>query len=467
MDLAAAAGDVDDAGALALQLALLHYVHGNTSGAIAMATQATEILARGGSESLRDVAAARLALYHLFRLETGEALRALGTIVRPGAPDVAPFYHQARMGALAIDGDDGWMEEASLYIAAAEHRDDAESLALHNAADCAVATGKMKLAEDWLRRSVSIGARDERSFVLGGLAYQRFLGGDLAEAKRLAESAIAAGGWAMTDATSIATAIWTGLALADDAFADAAYSEDLVEVMLASGQSQNIGNIVGASADWLAERGRLAEARSLLHGALRRIEHPYLCETFLFVAARCAAENDLARIAEIAAHARRPRANALFAATIAMVEALIEQRRGREEQARRHAVAAAALFNTVGWKPLEAEALEIAGRAAEATELYGAMGHVRGLRRLAAREARTPWNGDADSSALLSLREREVAALVARGESNRTVAQSLNISPKTVEQHLSAVYAKLRVSSRTQLAAALSQTRDHSHERAT
>jgi len=467
LELAAAGGDVDEAGALALQLAGLHYVHGNTSGAIAMATQAIDILSRGGSESLSDVAAARLALYHLFRLETDDALRALGTIVRPEARDVAPFYHQARMGALAIDGDDGWKEEASLYLAAAAQGDDTELVALHNAADCAVATGKMNLAEDWLRRALSIGSRSYLSFALSGLAYQRFLAGDLVEAKRLAESAIAAGGWAMSDATSSATAIWTGLALADDAFADAAYSEDLVEVTLASGQSQNIGNVVGASADLLAERGRLAEARRLLHGALQRIEHPYLCETFLFVAARCGAEHDLARIAEIAAHVRRPRTNALCAATIAMVDALIDRRHGRDEAARRQAGVAAALFNAIGWKPLEAEALEIAGQVAEAAELYRAMGHVRGLRRLAANEAHAPGKGDPGPAALLSLREREVAALVARGESNRTIGQSLGIAPKTVEQHLSAVFAKLRVSSRTQLVAALSETRAHSQERAT
>jgi DNA-binding CsgD family transcriptional regulator len=467
LELAAAAGDIDDAGALAVQLAVLNYVHGNTSGAISMATQAIEILSRGGSESLRDVAAARLALYHLFRLETGEALRVLGTIVRPEAPGVAPFYHQARMGALAIDGDDGWKEEALLYLAAAEPGDEAELVALHNAADCAVATGEMNLAEGWLRRALSIGSSGYLPFALSGLAYQRFLGGDLSEAKRLAASAIAAGGWAMSDATSTATAIWTGLALGDDAFADAAYSEELVEVTLASGQSQNIGNVVGASADLLAERGHLAEARRLLHGALRRIEHPYLCETFLFVAARCGAEHDLARIAEIAAHVRRPRANALCAATIAMVDALIDQRRGREEEARRQAGVAAALFNTIGWKPLEAEALEIAGRGVEAAELYRTMGHVRGLRRLAASEARAPLKGDPGPAALLSLREREIAVLVARGESNRAIAQSLGIAPKTVEQHLSTVFAKLRVSSRTQLAAALSGARPHSQDRAT
>jgi DNA-binding CsgD family transcriptional regulator len=470
LELASAAGDVDDAGSLALQLARLHYAHGNTSGAIAMAAQATEMLSRGGSEALRDFAAARLALYHLFRLETEDALRSLDTIAQPGARDVAPLYHQARMGALAIDGDDAWKAEASLYLAAAELGGDAEvALTLHNIADCAVATGEMDLAERWLRRSLTIARRSkslDAPFILGALAYQRYLGGDLSEAKQLAESAIAAGGWVMSDATSTATAIWAGLALGDNAFADVAYDAELVEVALASRQSQNIGNVAGASADLLVARGHLGEARRLLHDALERIEHPYLCETFLFVAARHGAKDDLARVSEIVAHARRPRTQALSAAAIAMVEALVHQRYGRAERARQHAGVAAALFNTIGWKPLEAEALELAGRDAAAAELYRAMGHRRGLRRLAANDVRTP-GGDGRAATLLSHREREVAVLVADGKSNRAIASALGIATKTVEQHLSSAFAKLGVSSRMQLAAALAKTRPHAHERAT
>jgi DNA-binding CsgD family transcriptional regulator/ABC-type transporter Mla MlaB component len=473
IELARAAGDLDDAGAIQLQIARQEYALGNTSEAIAASASALEILSHGGSQALRDLAAARLALYRVFRLETAEALRVLATIVRPDAPDVAPSYHQVRAGARAADFDvAGWKEEAVLYLAAAERGGEIElTIALHNVADCAVAIGEMRLAEKWLRDSLELGRRNASplysAFTLGGFSYQRYLAGELAEAKQFAESALSAGGWAMSDTTSIAAAIWTGLALGDDAFADAAYSEELVEIALASRQSQNFGNVVGASADLLAERGRSSEARRLLRRALERIEYPYLCETFLFVAARHAAESDLARVSEIAGHPRRPRTHPLCAATIALVEALIDARHGREAEARQNAGVAAALFGTIGWKPFEAEALELAGQTAAATELYRAMGHVRALRRLAAKEVRAPPSGATGRAALLSRREREIVALVASGKPNRGIAQMLGIAEKTVEQHVSSTFVKLNVSSRAQLVAALAESPAQAHERAT
>jgi DNA-binding CsgD family transcriptional regulator len=48
--------------------------------------------------------------------------------------------------------------------------------------------------------------------------------------------------------------------------------------------------------------------------------------------------------------------------------------------------------------------------------------------------------------------ERRVAGLVAQGRSNREVADLLFLSAKTVAAHLSSVYAKLGVRSRTELA---------------
>jgi DNA-binding CsgD family transcriptional regulator len=51
--------------------------------------------------------------------------------------------------------------------------------------------------------------------------------------------------------------------------------------------------------------------------------------------------------------------------------------------------------------------------------------------------------------------ERQIAALVAAGRSNREVARELVVSPKTIEWNLSNVYRKLGVRSRTELAAQL------------
>jgi DNA-binding CsgD family transcriptional regulator/tetratricopeptide (TPR) repeat protein len=51
--------------------------------------------------------------------------------------------------------------------------------------------------------------------------------------------------------------------------------------------------------------------------------------------------------------------------------------------------------------------------------------------------------------------ERRVAELAAQGPTNREIAQALFVTPKTVEVHLSSVYRKLGISSRSQLAGAL------------
>jgi DNA-binding NarL/FixJ family response regulator len=57
----------------------------------------------------------------------------------------------------------------------------------------------------------------------------------------------------------------------------------------------------------------------------------------------------------------------------------------------------------------------------------------------------------------LTEREREIAELVAGGATNKQVAVALFVSDKTVERHLSNVYAKLGVRSRTELAAMLAR----------
>jgi DNA-binding NarL/FixJ family response regulator len=79
---------------------------------------------------------------------------------------------------------------------------------------------------------------------------------------------------------------------------------------------------------------------------------------------------------------------------------------------------------------------------------------ARGLRRLGARPSAAARRSGATSEEL-SDRERSIAELVAAGRSNKEVAAALFVSPKTVENNLSRIYAKLGVRSRTELALAL------------
>jgi non-specific serine/threonine protein kinase len=65
-----------------------------------------------------------------------------------------------------------------------------------------------------------------------------------------------------------------------------------------------------------------------------------------------------------------------------------------------------------------------------------------------------PASGTADGTGddPLSAREREVAALIARGFSNRRVAQELTIGEATVATHVQHILAKLELGSRAQIA---------------
>lgn len=58
----------------------------------------------------------------------------------------------------------------------------------------------------------------------------------------------------------------------------------------------------------------------------------------------------------------------------------------------------------------------------------------------------------------LTASERRVAQLAAQEMTNKEIAQSLFVTVKTVEVHLSSVYRKLGIASRRQLASALAES---------
>jgi DNA-binding NarL/FixJ family response regulator len=63
-----------------------------------------------------------------------------------------------------------------------------------------------------------------------------------------------------------------------------------------------------------------------------------------------------------------------------------------------------------------------------------------------------PWDRPVRELPDLTPREKEILDLLASGQSNHAIARRLHISAKTVANHLSAVFAKLQVSDRTQAA---------------
>jgi DNA-binding CsgD family transcriptional regulator len=95
-----------------------------------------------------------------------------------------------------------------------------------------------------------------------------------------------------------------------------------------------------------------------------------------------------------------------------------------------------------------ARAKETLGRA---LEIFEALGSPRWAERAREEIARLGMRrSDPDR---LTEAERRVAEAAARGMTNREVAATLFLSPKTVEAHLSSVYRKLEISSRAELGA--------------
>jgi DNA-binding NarL/FixJ family response regulator len=139
--------------------------------------------------------------------------------------------------------------------------------------------------------------------------------------------------------------------------------------------------------------------------------------------------------AALSAHARIDAP--LEAARTELVASEVARRARRTHEARGHAEAAAATFDDRG-------ATLWAGRAR--TELA----------RLERRRATAAGGGE------LTQTEYTVADAVAAGRTNREVATELSMGLRTVEAHLSAIYRKLGVRSRSELAARWPELTPHS-----
>ena len=465
LELALSVSDVAEAGRLHLQLARQHYLRVNSTDAMASARRAIDVLTPHGPRALRDLAALTLAALHMFRLEIDAASALLDDIRTLDDLDVAYRYHHVRAGVFALQSRiPEWKEECELFLRVArdKHSDRDLVLALHNIADLAFHIGQSRIAESNFSESMAVALRSGIAASIGlvasNYAYERYLAGDFEQCRSLVAKATSVTGTYRSGVYSLgAAAIGLGLALDDEPLLAEVPAEDLLESAFMYHQSQGFGPFAAAYAELLVAQGRADEARSVLHRAVTQTEHSYACCTMLVTVARHGDDADVARARDIARRSAASEPNPVYLATEAMVDALAARRHGAETESAAAAKRAAHLFDEIGWRWLQAEALELCGNADAAAALYGAIGHRRALRRLGSRAVgEHPVRKGAHGEALLSPRELDVVNLVASGNGNRAIAHALGIGEKTVEKHLSSAFAKLEVSSRTQLVASLS-----------
>ncbi|HAF08552.1 MAG TPA: hypothetical protein DCK98_00500 [Chloroflexi bacterium] len=105
-----------------------------------------------------------------------------------------------------------------------------------------------------------------------------------------------------------------------------------------------------------------------------------------------------------------------------------------------------------------ARAVEALRSLAQEAESMGALSEQQlAVQRLRALGVRTWRRGPTSDAGALSSREREIADLVSGGATNPEIAQTLFLSRKTVERHVSHILAKLGARNRAELAALLAR----------
>lgn len=267
------------------------------------------------------------------------------------------------------------------------------------------------------------------------------LQGELQRARALVWEAIESG---VTTATVKTKAAAIGIPLAlllnDRRLLESVAGDEALEHAQRSREAQRIGATAAAFAELRAAQSSADEARALLAHAAASIERPHRCASLLLQIAidGGGAERRWARqtFTQWPARPRVKRACRLFFEALDCAE---------QPRAVRLAALSAAAFARIGWRLHQARALEKAGRLTDAAAIYAACGDVRDLERIGSQPSSAPI--------ALSGRQMEVARLVADGETNRAIACRLHISEHTVEHHLSTIFARLGLRSRSALAA--------------
>ena len=449
--------------------------------------------------SSRDAAALmiELAMDGFFRMDYGLmrewAERALSTARPLGdrpltAAAVAVLAFASATSGATPDAEGRRSEAAALV---ADLDDDELALRLDAAVNLAG-------AELYLDRYEEAGAHAERAIAVGRATGQsefiplpysilgqvKLLRGQLAEAAELLDNAVEGSrlsGNVQALAGNLGNRAFAALAAGDVGIA-LATAEECVELTRGLDQSLVCAAGVALAAALLeaGDPGRAAESLiassggdklPLIPGVWRAKWLELLARCFLALGRPSAAER-AAAAAQATAAALRLRMAASMADRAA---AAVELDAGHADIAAKRALAAATAADEVG-APVEAAlARTLAGRAlaqagqpghavtelkhaASELQACGAIGYrgaaERELRGLGHRIHRRTRPGKVDGTGVEALTERElqVARLVVDRRTNPEIAETLFLSPKTVETHMRNIFRKLDVSSRVEVA---------------
>jgi DNA-binding CsgD family transcriptional regulator len=444
---------------LTLELAHERESTGDVEAAEALAKEAREVARRAGDRVLEAAAAVR------------------------AAHAATTYLRGVKLSALAES--EQVLDEAEALVEGlpdeviAEHLETLLSLAT---AQLAVHRPAAPRAERGLRLARACGQGFLATAFMSLLGYAAEGAGDLESAQKAAEDTVES---ALVSGN--ATVMWWGSQLAAwVAIAQGRVSEAVADAEVAL---EVIQSFPPHSAGWTLADARLASgdpngAREALDSSGwvdPRLPPSYRLRALEVVVRTYLVLDQIDEAAEWAARApdeAAGRTTGTFGAVTSLIEAQVLLARGQAKKAARTALLGAAAAQEAGAPLWEGRCRTVAGealaadgkadearaelrRAADDLDARGAAGYrdaaLRVLRRLGERPRPAPAAAVAEADeagglAVLTPREREVAALVAEGRTNRQIGAQLHLSEKTIEKHVSASMSKLGVSSRTGIA---------------
>jgi DNA-binding CsgD family transcriptional regulator/DNA-binding transcriptional ArsR family regulator len=439
------------------RLAEIYYAMGSQARLAGDNRRALSIIERAASDLPPDETRARAMLQvtsAFMRLDRGEVDQAKALIAQAEAASDLPIYHNAVAYAALYSGDVAALRSATAQHVRASARLSRDHLLL----------ARFNLAFDLCILGLDAEAIAEFESIMPELdeahlssllvlsyanaAIIQTRAGRFHLARELVERGLAIPEPTTTAPIALAAAgISAGHALGDDDLVQRCAPERIVEAAFASNINSTLGRLAGPYARWLHGQGDTTQAAAVLSRALAAIAAALgATETFL------AAAEFGSRQTREAAYGFIPHLDALshlqlYAATASHLRAYQSVALGRTAASRAHATQAAHCYRDLGWALHEARALELADDRDRCAAQYTAMEATADLRRI------DP----------LSTREREVAALVANGSANNRIAKTLAVSQRTIEKHLTSIYAKLGLRNRAELAAFVA--RDSPHQR--
>jgi DNA-binding CsgD family transcriptional regulator len=281
-----------------------------------------------------------------------------------------------------------------------------------------------------------LGDRSTEAWICTGIGYARALCGDTDGAVKACDQALAlARGTA--DAGAEAAALWRSgftLALAGDFARARSLATASVDRLPRTEESRVRAYAQLTIGDCLTHEGRPAEAITVLREALALFEalpeRWGLLRVASLLAEACAANGDWPRAAML----------------VGVVDTLSERTGGKPQT-----------FMQTGLDKADAGARQALGRAWQAAKDAGRV-VGRGDQITTVLWPTTSRDPADDGGLPLTPREREIAALIARGLTNRRIGAQLYIAERTVDTHVGRILAKLGCTTRAQVAALVTAT---------